>query len=249
LLHPLLQPPRIILQPLRRSLLSRFRGISMSRAWFLSSHETLLLLSYPHLHQTHLCKKVLRRVLRASVLDHSSVFPLLLSWSEHANQANHDWMRLNHPDEQVRTKLSSMQHVTLEDIGLTWPAARNRFGEDEEEEDVESATESEEDDELRFCPSLSPLSGDTGDDGSSGNRSSAVIHSDDEQAARRRREVSSAKHWTTSTGLHPATKPFSRLSMDRGAEKAEALSCTAAHPARQRIPQLLATKAPASSAR
>jgi hypothetical protein len=161
------------------------------------------------------------------VLDHPSVFPLLLSWSERANQAE---------DEQVRTKLASMQRVTLEDIGLAWPftlcalplihpelrvgegveglgassatrhrhrrtspRARNRFGEDEEE-DVESASESDEDDELRFRPSLSPFSGDTGDDGSSGNPSSAgspidtLIHSDDEQAARRRREVLGLDH-------------------------------------------------------
>ena len=77
---------------------------------FLSSHETLIVLAYPHLHQTSLCKKVLRTALRSTVL--ASVFPTLMRWSEHVYAAE---------DAELTNKIDDMKHVSLRDIGLHFP--------------------------------------------------------------------------------------------------------------------------------
>jgi uncharacterized protein involved in tolerance to divalent cations len=83
---------------------------------FLSSHETLIILAYPHLYQTSLCKKVLRSTLRACVLNHPLVVAPLWRWYEHVYT----------DDEHALTvKIDEMRYLDLASLGVTFPFTLN----------------------------------------------------------------------------------------------------------------------------
>jgi hypothetical protein len=79
---------------------------------FLSSHETLVVLSYPHLHQTSLCRRVLRSALRSLLFNHPVVHQALEVWFG---------VVYAEEDEELRNKIAAMRHVSLREIGLQFP--------------------------------------------------------------------------------------------------------------------------------
>jgi len=79
---------------------------------FLHAHETLILLSYPHLYQTQLCQQLARSALRSCVLNHPTIRRALERWSEemHARE-----------EQQLKHDIEKLKHKTLREMGVRFP--------------------------------------------------------------------------------------------------------------------------------